>query len=614
MSSNGLVEKSMGAICALGLGLGVSVYGVDGQPPDSTQHHEIPGDAPAAKPAPPQVKVKRIQLAPRNTMYAPVQVNVDAMGDNIPGDAGNEPSIVVDPTAPNRLAIGWRQFDTITSNFRQAGWAYSKDGGRTWTFPGVIEPGIFRSDPVLDADSDGNFYYHSLTSDMSGMYCHVFKSTDGGVTWGEQVYAFGGDKQWMAIDRTGGIGDGNIYAAWNVAFSICDGQFNESFDRGETFEDCFHLFGQPYWGTVNVGPDGEVYVSGESLTSGMTLVLRSDTLQDPSEPPGFNFWSPINFGAHLRNGDGPNPGGLLGQIWVATDHSDGPTRGNVYALASVGNFGSDPLDVRFIRSTNQGVTWSDPVRVNDDGPKVNAWQWFGTMSVAPNGRIDAIWNDTRNDPDGELDSELFYSCSHDAGVTWSENVALTPAFDPHIGWPQQNKIGDYIEMVSDKVGAHVTFVATFNGEQDVYYLRIGDYDCNDNGIGDSEDLATGFSFDCNGNDMPDECEIAATPELDADGSGILDECEDIGDLDGDGQVGAVDLLALLGGWGPCPEAPCPWDFTGEGTVDDEDAQALMDQAGDCPDPPVDCPWDLTGDSIVDVDDLWIVLDHYGPCP
>jgi hypothetical protein len=116
-----------------------------------------------------------------------------------------------------------------------------------------------------------------------------------------------------------------------------------------------------------------------------------------------------------------------------------------------------------------------------------------------------IWNDTRNDPGG-YDSELFYSSSTDGGVTWSPNTALSPPFDPHLGWPDQDKIGDYYDMVSDRVGANVAWAATFNGEQDVYYLRIGDYDCNSNGIGDSEDMSTGGSFDTNGNGIPDECE------------------------------------------------------------------------------------------------------------
>ena len=42
--------------------------------------------------------------------YTSYQVNVDANGDNVVGDAANEPSICVDPTNGNRMSIGWRQF------------------------------------------------------------------------------------------------------------------------------------------------------------------------------------------------------------------------------------------------------------------------------------------------------------------------------------------------------------------------------------------------------------------------------------------------------------------------------------------------------------------------
>ncbi len=142
--------------------------------------------------------------------FTSVQVNVDADGNNIVGDAANEPSIAVDPAHPNRMAIGWRQFDTVVDNFRQAGWGYSSNGGRTWIFPGVLERGVFRSDPVLEADADGTFYYNSLTTDGNTYWCNVFKSTNGGRTWDAGIYAYGGDKPWMAIDRTGGIGHGNI--------------------------------------------------------------------------------------------------------------------------------------------------------------------------------------------------------------------------------------------------------------------------------------------------------------------------------------------------------------------------------------------------------------------
>ena len=71
-----------------------------------------------------------------------------------------------------------------------------------WTFPGPLDPGVFRSDPVLDADASGTFYYDSLLPD-SGFACDVSKSSDGGATWGMPTYAYGDDKQWITIDRTG---------------------------------------------------------------------------------------------------------------------------------------------------------------------------------------------------------------------------------------------------------------------------------------------------------------------------------------------------------------------------------------------------------------------------
>jgi hypothetical protein len=107
-------------------------------------------------------------------------------------------------------------------------------------------------------------------------------------------------------------------------------------------------------------------------------------------------------------------------------------------------------------------------------------------------------------------SALYYTSSTDGGVTWTPNQQLSPVFDSHVGWPQQRKLGDYYDMVSDDVGAHLAWAATFNGEQDVYYLRIGDYDCNTNGVGDSLDIAFGTSLDLDNNGIPDECDDVST--------------------------------------------------------------------------------------------------------
>ncbi len=122
--------------------------------------------------------------------FTSYQVNVNANGQNITGDAANEPSIAVDPTNHNKMAIGWRQFNSVTSNFRQGGYGYTINGGLTWTFPGVLENNVFRSDPVLYADDIGRFFYLSLENNPYPTT--MWRSVDGGVTFPNPVAGAGG--------------------------------------------------------------------------------------------------------------------------------------------------------------------------------------------------------------------------------------------------------------------------------------------------------------------------------------------------------------------------------------------------------------------------------------
>lgn len=409
-----------------------------------------------------------------NTEITTRQVNVSLTQRNIVGDAANEPNIAVNPLAGNEIVIGWRQFDNVNSNFRQAGWAYSSDAGETWTFKGSIKPGTFNSDPVLDYDNDGNFYYNALNStSINDWPCYIYKSTDGGKSWGKGVYIGGGDKQWMTIDRTGGIGEGNIYSAWSLPTSECaPGFFTRSTDDGVSYEDCSSIPQEPYSATLAVGNYGELYIGGRSPFTEAVKVAKSKDAQDPAQSVTWDV-STCNLGGFFVIGAPINPVGSIGQPNIDVDRSFGPGRDNVYVLASVQPyFNSDPADVKFNKSTNGGMTWNNAntVRINDDPDTTNT-QWFGTMSVAPNGRIDVIWLDTRDTP-GSDSSALYYSYSVDQGATWSVNEKLSDSFDPHVGYPNQPKMGDYFDMVSNDAGVHVAWVNTLNGEQDVYYSFI----------------------------------------------------------------------------------------------------------------------------------------------
>jgi hypothetical protein len=417
-------------------------------------------------------------------VFVSYQVNVDANGNNIVGDAANECTISVDPINNTRMAIGWRQFNSVTSNFRQGGWGYTADGGVHWTFPGVLENNVFRSDPVTDSNETGTFFYLSLLQS----FCeNMYRSTNGGQSWTElqpDGLAQGGDKQWFTIDKTNGPGHGFQYQSSDGI--NCDNlnvvEFQRSTDGGVTWQAPIAIpplgGDSPTDGTLDVDTNGNLFIGGEGNSFNSFSCVRSSNAQIGNQTPTFDqVTQHISMGGDLSGG-GINPAGLDGMLFLAIDRSGGPTNNNIYMLASVRPSGRTTTDVMFVRSTDGGVTFSAPHKVNDDPVNPNKWHWFGTFAVAPNGRLDAVWYDTRNAANN-TDSQLFYSYSTDAGVTWSANVQVSNSFIPSEGYPAQNKIGDYITIVSDNGGGNVAYSATFNfnpnrgqHEEDIYYVRV----------------------------------------------------------------------------------------------------------------------------------------------
>src|SRR5215472_1373181 len=360
-------------------------------------------------PAPP----RKIETSPRMiSQFGPFvsfQVNVDANGNNIIGDAANECVISVDPTNGNKMTIGWRQFNDVNSNFRQGGWGYTTNGGVNWTFPGVLQNNVFRSDPVTNSDEVGNFFYLSLQSDQAqSFFCDdLWRSTNGGQSWVERSPdrgAGGGDKEWFTIDTTNGPGHGFQYQADDGI--NCSGggvQFQRSTDGGVTWQAPISVPHSPIYGTLDVDTNGNLFIGG--WVSGSTFrCVRSSNAQNGGQTPTFDQNTAVNLGGTIVQG-GINGVGLCGMLFLAIDRSGGPTNNNIYMLASVEPSGRGTTDVMFVRSTDGGLTFSAPLRINDDG-LANKWHWFGTFAVAPNGRLDAVWYDTQN-ASNNTDSQLF---------------------------------------------------------------------------------------------------------------------------------------------------------------------------------------------------------------
>jgi hypothetical protein len=90
---------------------------------------------------------------------------------------------------------------------------------------------------------------------------------------------------------------------------------------------------------------------------------------------------------------------------------------------------SDPniannTDTYYQRSTDGGKTWTQGKAINDDDPKQLAVQIAPNLSVAPDGRVDVAWWDSRNDP-GIRGNDVYYTSSSDNGSTWSKNTRIT---------------------------------------------------------------------------------------------------------------------------------------------------------------------------------------------
>ena len=100
---------------------------------------EAPLNGPLEKYDNPPAPPRKIETSPRMIsqfgVFTSYQVNVDQNGQNILGDAANECAISVDPTNGSKMTIAWRQFNDVTSNFRQGGWGYTTDAGIIGHFP-----------------------------------------------------------------------------------------------------------------------------------------------------------------------------------------------------------------------------------------------------------------------------------------------------------------------------------------------------------------------------------------------------------------------------------------------------------------------------------------------
>lgn len=141
---------------------------------------------------------------------------------------------------------------------------------------------------------------------------------------------------------------------------------------------------------------------------------------------------------------------------------------------------ADELDAYFASSPD-GVTWSEPTRLNDDPMDTKYGQHYPQMSMSSDGRIDVAWYDWRDDPfppstvgNGQTLSlfsnrgtfaSVFTTSSRDGGASWTPNAKVNDVpIDRTIGsWMNNKDVLAPLALASFNDGVIVAWSDTRNG-------------------------------------------------------------------------------------------------------------------------------------------------------
>jgi hypothetical protein len=409
-------------------------------PTTSTMHAQVLGATEGINvPELPRKCIKPEERAPVLThLLAPLACLEPVV--NASATLGNqaESFVVVNPTNTNNI-VAFSNYPHSHSIFR----AYSTDGGGNWT-RGTVASGVACCDAQAAWDRFGNLFLVYLNKRLDQV--NVILSTDGGVTFSAPRTVGGGSVDQPSI----AVGNGSVWVDWNG-----DGNHPGSMvARGAP------VTGLGVWGPFgahHVIPEGTGNFGGIAVGPGPNGGKVIVTYQNP-----YNDGGPSTIYANVKADGlgtghfGPrvtvsatNVGGFdiipaqsqrsidaeAGVVWDATG---GPFNNRIYLVytdetAPPPNANND-TDIMMRTSTDDGATWSAPVRVNDD--TTTRSQFLPYVALDPTTGIVAVgFYDCRND-DGVSgtdnipndDAEYYATFSTDGGVTWAPNVRLSGGF------------------------------------------------------------------------------------------------------------------------------------------------------------------------------------------
>jgi hypothetical protein len=353
-----------------------------------------------------------------------------------PGPPVNhQPAVITDPNGYDNFDIGINNAEQwVTQNpnnpfhfifgVNTTAWYHSEDGF-SWALNNPTPSSS--GDPISAYDSLGNGYAQLLGSGN-----RVWRTTNNGITWGPGVPSVaGGDRNTLAADQTGGPFANFLYSsAWSPGAN-----FARSTNFGANWTTTASGFpnttpgnmiavgpngstqgGCVYWVcTVGTNPAPTTYNLYRSTNGGLNFTLVNSTVQ-----PG---WVGTLIGGRLTINNcrtRPYP-------FIACDNSFGQFRGRLYLVYATndppGNGNKPDVVCRF--STDQGVTFSAPVVVNDNANPQQSDQWFPAIWCDRyTGTLYIKWYDTRNVP-STFGADVYATFSTNGGVSFAPNQKLT---------------------------------------------------------------------------------------------------------------------------------------------------------------------------------------------
>ncbi|MFW9831361.1 MAG: sialidase family protein [Candidatus Thorarchaeota archaeon] len=395
------------------------------------------------------------------------QNNSLEFGTNIRVTDGTSPyTDQVEPTlailSDGRILVGWKEAESHDGPGRRVGFAYSTDGGRTYT-PNILMTRLssnnFQSDPWLVADANDNAYFvwiefNDIAVNNPPEGVGVAKTIDGGESWTPPVNAADtpefDDKETACVDS-----EGNLYIVWdhftlnqNYEITDYDLRFTNSTDGGASFSP-----------TIIPAVPAIPYIHCSSNDTLFITYINGTTEEAPNNQ--------IFLTKSSDRGLSWSPSVLINPFYDLVDlitvvNTD--SQQNVYVAYSAGS-SIDPnyREIYVIKSTDGGLTWSTPVQVNDDSIGM---QRMVEMYIADDDSIHVAWLDAR------LGGwNIYYSYSTDGATTFSPNERIS-----EVGFPLTfTRPGDYFCMRPAPDGTMcIVWTDGRNGiDHDIYFARQG---------------------------------------------------------------------------------------------------------------------------------------------